>query len=95
MTHQLNIAMVGHGAIAGYVVEQILPVYGINIAALVCRECSLPKAQAFASNRFPVFTDVSLLDPKPDLLVDCAGYRPRSACEARRSRSRKPPCPYG
>lgn len=74
MTHPLNIALVGHGAIAGYVVEQILPIYGINIAALVCRECSLSHASQFADKRFPVFTSVDLLDPKPDLLVDCAGH---------------------
>jgi len=74
MTHQLNIALVGHGAIARYVVEQILPIYGINIAALVCRECSLSQAKEFAERRFPVFTSVELLDPKPDLLVDCAGH---------------------
>ena len=74
MTDQLNIAIVGHGAIAGYVVEQVLPIDGINIVALVCRECSLPKAKNFANKRFAVFTDVNLLDPKPDLLVDCAGH---------------------
>lgn len=74
MTHPLNIALVGHGAIARYVVDQILPLYGINIAALVCRECSLSKAIEFAQKRFPVFTSVDLLDPRPDLLVDCAGH---------------------
>ena len=74
MALQLNIALIGHGAIAGYVVEQVMPIYGINIAALVCRECSLQKAHEFSKNRFPVFTSVANLDPKPDLLVDCAGH---------------------
>ena len=74
MTHHLNIILVGHGAIAGFVVDQIMPVYGINIAALVCRECSFQQALEFADERFPVVTSVNLLDPKPDLLVDCAGH---------------------
>ncbi|MBO6814780.1 MAG: aspartate dehydrogenase [Rhizobiaceae bacterium] len=74
MTRQINIALVGHGAIAGYVVDRILPVYGINIAALVCREESFEQARRFADNRFPVFTSIEKLDPAPGLLVDCAGH---------------------
>ncbi len=74
MVQPLNIALVGHGAIASYVVDHVLPIYGVNIAALVCREASLSKATEFAARRFPVFTSVGLLDPKPDLLVDCAGH---------------------
>lgn len=75
MTRQLNIVLIGHGAIAGYVVDQILPVYGINITALICRESSLGKAREFAGKRFPVFTSVEQLDPGSDLLVDCAGHQ--------------------
>lgn len=74
MKHPLNIALVGHGAIAGYVVDQVLPVSGITIAALICRETSLDRAEAFAKKRFSVVTSVDQLDPRPDLLVDCAGH---------------------
>ena len=74
MTRQLNIALVGHGAIAGYVVDQVLPASGITIAALICRETSLERAEAFAEKRFPVVTSIDQLDSKPDLLVDCAGH---------------------
>ncbi|MEM7069393.1 MAG: aspartate dehydrogenase [Pseudomonadota bacterium] len=74
MTSPLNIVLVGHGAIAGYVAEQILPVSAIDIVALVCRESSYSKASQFADDRFPVFTSVELIEPKPDLLVDCAGH---------------------
>jgi len=74
MTRQLNIALVGHGAIAGYVVDQLFPVSGITFSALICRESSLERAEAFAGKRFPVFTSVDHLDPKPDLFVDCAGH---------------------
>ena len=74
MRHPLNIALVGHGAIAGYVVDQVLPVSGIAITALICRETSRERAEAFAKKRFPVVTSVDQLDPRPDLLVDCAGH---------------------
>ena len=74
MRHPLNIALVGHGAIAGYVADRMVPVSGINIAALICRQTSLDRAETFAKKRFPVVTSVGQLDPKPDLLVDCAGH---------------------
>ncbi len=74
MNRQLNLVIVGYGSIAGYVVEEISLIYGINIAALICRENSLPQAKTFANKRFPVSTSIEELDPKPDLLVDCAGH---------------------
>ena len=74
MTRQLNIVLIGYGAIAGYVIDQILPITEIKITALVCRESSLEKAKEFANKRFPVVTSVEQVDPKPDLVVDCAGH---------------------
>ena len=74
MTRQINIALVGHGSVADYVVKQVTPIEGINIVALICRECSLAQALEFAADRFPVFTNVAQMQPKPDLLVDCAGH---------------------
>ncbi len=74
MARNLNIALVGHGSIAGHVVEQVLPVDGLHISALVCRECSCDQAEKFADDRFPVITSIDMLDRKPDLLVDCAGH---------------------
>jgi len=74
MTRQLNIALIGYGAIASYVVDQVLAIHEINIVALVCRESSLDKAIEFANERFPVFTSVEQIDPRPELVVDCAGH---------------------
>lgn len=74
MRKSLTIALVGHGSIAGYVVEHMLATEGIVVSGLVCREISLAKAHDFAAGRFPVVTAVNLLEFKPDLLVDCAGH---------------------
>ena len=74
MMRQLNIVLIGHGSIANYVVGQIVPETGIHVTALICREDSLPRAIQFANNRFPTFTTIEALDPKPDLVVDCAGH---------------------
>lgn len=74
MPRQFSIVIVGHGSIANYVVEQVLSGSGIRIAALICRQASLSKAERFANGRFPVCTSVDELDSGPDLLVDCAGH---------------------
>lgn len=74
MTYPLTIALVGHGAIADYVAAQALCIDGVTVAALICRQPSLDRATAFANKRFEVFTAVEDLEPKPDLMVDCAGH---------------------
>lgn len=74
MTRQLDIVLVGHGAIAEYVTGQVSKLAGIQISGVLCRECSCAKAEKFASGRFPVFTSTSCFEKKPDLLVDCAGH---------------------
>lgn len=74
MYRQLSIVIVGHGSVASYVIEQILAIDGIRVAAVICRESSRLKADRFANGRFPVCTAVDELDSRPDLLVDCAGH---------------------
>lgn len=74
MTTNIEIAVVGYGAIASYVIEQVSQLSGISVTSIVCREQSLEKARHFADGRYPVYTSVEGLDPKPDLLVDCAGH---------------------
>ncbi len=74
MAEKMEIALIGYGAIASYVIEQIMPLDGITVVAVICREQSLEKARNFARGRFQVFTSVTKLNPKPDILVDCAGH---------------------
>jgi len=74
MKKQLNIAILGHGPIARYVIEQVIDESPIRILALISRESSLHKAREFANNRFSVHTAIKEVIPKPDLVVDCAGH---------------------
>ncbi|MEM7302649.1 MAG: aspartate dehydrogenase [Pseudomonadota bacterium] len=74
MSQKLEIAVLGHGAIAGYVVDQVLNIPKISIAALLCRKGSQGRAEAFAVGRFPVYTSVGSLKSWPDLMVDCSGH---------------------
>lgn len=70
----MKIALVGYGAIAGYVVDQVSPLEEIAIIALICREASRSKAEELADGRFSVLAAVDELSDRPDLLVDCAGH---------------------
>lgn len=74
MKNRLAIALVGYGAVAQYIVDQTADCEAIDIIAVICRECSLPKAQKFAQGRFKVVTSISDLSPAPDLVVECAGH---------------------
>lgn len=74
MSPSLSIAMLGHGAIASYVIEHIASVSDISVSAVICREASIERAKSFANNQFPIYTSVAQLPFKPDLLVDCAGH---------------------
>ncbi len=71
---QLGIAVIGQGSIARYVVEQMIDESPIRILALIARKSSLQKAQEFADGRFPVYTAIQEVVPKPDMAVDCAGH---------------------
>ncbi len=74
MAGKINIALVGYGAIAGYVLEQIAPIDEISVVAIISRKQSIKRAGAFAKGKIPIFTSVAELDPVPDILVDCAGH---------------------
>lgn len=74
MTHQLTVALLGHGAIAKYVVDQLQSQPGLKIMAVICREASHARALQFSNGKFEVNTSVNDLSAKPDLIVDCAGH---------------------
>lgn len=70
----LHIAILGHGAIADFVIKNINPVAEIQVSSLVCREASVKKAKDFAQDRFPVFTSLDQMKVLPGLLVDCSTH---------------------
>ena len=74
MTRSLNIALLGYGAVAGYVAEHADSLEGVKVLAVICRETSTDKARLFARERYPVVTSVAQLTQQPQLLVDCAGH---------------------
>lgn len=70
----LHIAVLGHGAIADFVIKNIKPVAEIQVSSLLCREVSVKKAEDFARGRFPVFTSLEQMKVRPGLLVDCSTH---------------------
>lgn len=71
---KLTVAVIGYGAIADHVISEILTHPDIQLTTVICREASLERATRYADGRFAVTTTATRLDPKPALLIDCAGH---------------------
>ncbi len=74
MIKTLNIAILGHGAIAGYVMDQIRDQHDIKVSAILARVPSIEKAKAFAKGICPVITSSHQLPGDVKLVIDCAGH---------------------
>ena len=74
MKNPLNIAVIGHGAIAGYVMDQIRNDPCIKISAILARLPSIDKAKAFAKDICPVITSSQQIPADVGLVIDCAGH---------------------
>ena len=74
MKQCLSIALIGHGAVARYVIDQLAGNAAITISALICRPGSRSKATRLATDQLEIVTSIDDLNPAPDLLVDCAGH---------------------
>jgi len=74
MEKKLGIAVIGQGPIARYVIEQVFDEPLVCIHAIIARESSLEKALSFADGRFSACTAIRDVEPRLDLVVDCAGH---------------------
>lgn len=74
----LRVALIGHGAIGASVRAMLADDPRIAIAALVVTSRSLAALSAAVGDRPRVVADVAALldgtDPRPDLVVECAGH---------------------
>ncbi len=74
MAKSLKIAMIGYGSIATYVANAIKGDPLIDIVAVICRPGSVDRASGFADGDAQIVTEIGQVNPKPDLVVDCAGH---------------------
>ena len=70
----LNILMIGHGAIASYVAEQLRADPQLNIAAVLCRTGREAEAARVMGAGVPVCDSVQAVAPPIAVAVDCAGH---------------------
>jgi len=74
MKKPLSIAILGYGAIARYVLEQIRDENDIGVSAVIARNPSLDKAIKLTGDLCAVVTSSDQLPADVDLVVDCAGH---------------------
>jgi aspartate dehydrogenase len=74
MENPLSIAILGHGTIAGYVMDQIRDDTNIKLSAVLARVPSLDKAKVFTRGICPVITSSHQLPADVELVIDCAGH---------------------
>ena len=72
MKKPLPIAFLGHGAIAGYVIDQIRDHPDIRVAAVLARAPSMAKARQFADGLCPVITSSHQVPAGVDLVFESA-----------------------
>ena len=69
----MQIALIGHGAIAAEVLRCLLDEPGVNVACGVCRT-GREDAAGVVLGDVPVVSDLGALPPDVTLAVDCAGH---------------------
>lgn len=70
----LKIAIIGHGAIAGYVNQALSGHDGVCIAAVICRPGREDAAAEVFAAEVQTATDISAITEPPGLVVECAGH---------------------
>lgn len=71
----MRFALIGHGAIARYVLQNLGPDDAAAISALVVRPGRIAESTAQAAGRFAVVASLAELPgPAPALVVECAGH---------------------
>ncbi len=74
MVEPLKIAILGRGAIAKYVFDQIKDNSCVNIAAILCRPAAPNNSSRFTQDICPVITTVEDLPSGIEMIADCSGH---------------------
>ena len=71
----MHFALIGHGAIARFVLQNLGPDSAARAAAVVVRPHRIAETTAQAAGRFEVVASIAELpEPAPALVVECAGH---------------------